>query len=292
MGLVMRWLVGASVLALGVLSAVPAFAWGKEGHEVVVRLAATRLTPAAQAGIKDLLDNTDATDALVRYASWADEVAYNGRDYSKHWHYVDIQITETGYDKARDCKDDDCSVEQIGKEVAIIKDKTQSRTARVDALKFLIHFVGDMHQPMHCSDNNNRGANEIKISGMGRKANMHKVWDTAVVNAIGKDGVEIAGKLAPLITPDLEVLWGRGTPEEWTNECFAVAKHVYQTTPGMIDAKTAIDLDPNYVVTVGPITVEQLAKAGVRLAYLLNQAFPANDNTPADAKPTETPAVK
>jgi hypothetical protein len=266
--------------ALAASLAIPAMAWGGEGHQIVVLLAAERMTPAARAAVADLLETPDPVEGMMRDASWADDVAHHGRDETRHWHYVDIEITDTAYDAARDCANDDCVVAQIGREIATLRDPSQPRPARAEALKFLIHFVGDMHQPLHCADNHDRGGNSVRATAHGRITNMHRIWDTAVVNAIGTDARAVAARLSPLISPRLQAAWASGTPASWANECFAIARtQIYGALPGMIDSHVPVEIDDNYTVRVGPITAAQLSKAGVRLAWILNGVFPANDNT-------------
>jgi hypothetical protein len=248
-------------------------AWGEEGHQVVALIAAERLDPQAKNEIASLLDMSDASAAMVKVASWADEIK-DSRDETETWHFVDIQIASDGYDAARDCKDDNCVVGQVNKDTAILRDKNQPKAARAEALKFLIHFVGDMHQPMHCADNNDRGGNAVTVVANGRLTNMHRVWDTAVVNAMGTDARKVAAILSPVISPALSAQWASGAPENWVNECFVIAKkQIYEAVPGMIAAKTQIKLDDKYPVSVGPITASQLAKGGVRLAWILNTAL-------------------
>lgn len=260
----------AATAAMLVLSSGQAFAWGEEGHQIVALLAADRLDPAPKAEVASLLDSADASDAMAKIASWADEIK-GDRKETEHWHYVDIPVTSEGYDAARDCAEDDCVVRQVEKDEAVLKDRSQPKEARAEALKFLIHFVGDMQQPLHCADNKDHGGGSVKVSANGKLSNMHRVWDTAVVNAMGTDAKTVAGKLSPLVSPALAAQWSAGSPEDWANECFVIAKkQIYEVVPGMMAPKTTIDISEKYPAQVGPITASQLAKGGVRLAAVLN----------------------
>jgi hypothetical protein len=263
----------AALLALLLLGSVPAFGWGHVGHSAIVLIASERLTPAAKAQIADLLDAKDATAGLEQYASWADEIR-GSRPETSDWHYVDIEITTNGYNAAIDCKDDNCIVAQIRKDIAILKDKSLAKPVRAEALRFLIHFVGDIHQPLHCADNNDKGGNGVTVYVAKKRTNLHSLWDTAIVNAISTSPDKVAAQIAARITPALARQWQGGTPEQWANEGFAVAKRqIYAQFPGNGATQASIVLNPDYTAHEGPIAAAQLAKAGVRLAEVLNAVF-------------------
>jgi hypothetical protein len=275
---------GAKNLALGAaaftLSLMPSLAWDKAGHEAIAQIAAARLSPAAQAEVAALLDSKDAITGMTDVAAWADDIR-RGRSDTGHWHYVDIPLDSDGYDAARDCAKDDCTVAQIGKDIGIVRDKALVKPLRAEALKFLIHFVGDIHQPQHCADNHDNGGNKVPMMAGPKKTNLHAVWDTAVVNAIGTDPAAIAAMLSPKITPEIAAQWSASLPEQWANEGFAIAKmKIYPQFPGAGTNLTPIVLPDSYPASVGPITAMQIAKAGVRLASVLNAAFGEHPEPP------------
>jgi len=121
-----------------------AFGWGTEGHQIIAYLAATELTPAAKAQIEQLLGD-DAEFAMVELSTWADEIRREQRDTAP-WHFVDIPIDSAGYNAQRDCPQDDCVVAQIAHHARIVGDKSLLVPVRAEALRFLIHFVGE-HAP-------------------------------------------------------------------------------------------------------------------------------------------------
>lgn len=116
------------------------------------------MPPEAKAGVADLLGG-DPFTAMAAVSDWADRIRWD-RHQTAPWHYVDIPIGSQGYSPARDCPDGDCVVAQITREEAVVADKHLLRPVRAEALKFLIHFVGDIHQPLHAANNNDRGGNE------------------------------------------------------------------------------------------------------------------------------------
>jgi nuclease S1 len=255
----------AIALALVPASAV---AWGEEGHQIVAFIAASELTPKARAEVGSLIGN-DVDNEMAAVSTWADEIRPHNRQTAP-WHYVDIPIGSAGYDAARDCPHDDCVVAQIERDEAIVGDHRFPRDTRAEALKFLIHFVGDLHQPLHVSDNHDRGGNEVHVELDGRRSNLHHIWDSDVVEALGDDPRAVASGLEAHITIADRVKWGDTPPEQWANESFRVASNeIYAKLPG----GSSVDLPPTYAAAERAIVETQLEKAGVRLAAALNRAF-------------------
>jgi hypothetical protein len=278
-------------LTVAALTFAPSLAWDKTGHQAIAAMAAARLTPAAQAAVADLLHADSAASGMDDVADWADRVRHK-RDGTSHWHYVDIPLTSNGYDATRDCPEGDCIVAQIDKEIAVVKDKTLMPPVRAEALKFLIHFVGDIHQPLHCADNQDKGGTKLTVTAAGRKTNLHAVWDSAVIGAIGSEPDAIATLLSSKIPPDVAAQWSTGTPELWANESFQIAKtKIYPQFPGAGETLAPIVLPENYPASVGMITATQLAKAGFRLAAVLNAALGETAAaSPAEPQPAAAPA--
>jgi hypothetical protein len=151
---------------------------------------------------------------------------------------------------------------------------------RLFALKFLLHFVGDMHQPLHSSDNHDRGGNSVKVSADGikhqSKDELHGYWDTQFVDAIaGKSPTTLANQLLMQIAPEQATLWAAGSFEEWAMEAFMIAKNDTYGTPPLSKA-TPQNLDAAYVARAEKDVAQQLSKAGVRLASVLNKALGSN----------------
>jgi hypothetical protein len=156
----------------------------------------------------------------------------------------------------------------------IIADKSISKPIRAEALRFLIHFVGDETQPLHCSDNHDRGGNEVGVILNGQRTNLHAVWDTAVVEALGDDPAKVAAQLSAKITPAEQTAWSTGTPASWANECWTLAKReVYADLRGNGGTFAPIVLPRDYAAKKSAIAAEQLERAGVRMAAILNTAF-------------------
>lgn len=268
----MRRLIAIAAIAATVVMPSAALAWGHEGHEVVALIAASELSPVAKAQVEQLLGG-DAASAMADVSTWADKIRRD-RPETGPWHYVNIEITSAGYDAARDCPNDACVVAQVQRDAAIVGDKTLAHPVRAEALRFLIHFVGDLHQPLHASDNHNRGGNEVRVVLNGERKNLHSVWDTAVVEALGDNPGTVAPALERQITAGEKRQWSRGSVVDWENQSFQIAKtKIYPTLPGTGGTDAPVILPPDYTQRQADIARSQLERAGVRLATLLNKVL-------------------
>ena len=259
-----------ALFALAV-SALPStcLAWGAEGHRIVAAIAADELTPAARKQVEQLL-GADALVGMMEASTWADEIRLKRPDTAR-WHFVDIPIRSDGYDPARDCRADDCVVGQIDRDARIIADRQLAVPVRAEALRFLIHFVGDVHQPLHAADNDDRGGNRLRVVLRQHHTNMHAVWDVDVVRALGRSPEEIAVRLEREITPTRQKVWSAGTSRDWANETFQIARReVYGRVSGQGGTDAEIVLPPDYARKESDLAALQLEKAGVRLATVLN----------------------
>ena len=186
----------------------PVSAWGVVGHRVVARLAWALMTPAARDQAASLFEvgqepgrEGRAQDAFVAAATWADEVR-SARPETYNWHFVDIPVGEARYDAARDSpptERGDCAIAQIARARVEVADAGRSLALRAEALKFLIHIVGDLHQPLHAIDNHDRGGNDVRVAALrgedGRATNLHAVWDTGLINLSTETEIARADRL-------------------------------------------------------------------------------------------------
>lgn len=242
---------------------LPAMAWGAEGHEIVAGIALRELTPRAREQVAALL-GSDAM--MVHESNWADEVR-SQRPETGPWHFVDIPLQARGYDAARDCAGGNCVVAQIDAARHVLGDKHAAPVVRREALRFLIHFVADVHQPLHDVDNNDRGGNRIYVE-LGRdRTNLHHIWDTQVVQALGEDEDEIAAELDHAVTRQERKEWDTGTPVDWANQAHTIARDAIYPAMG---GRNHVRMPPNYPRLAEPLTRLQLSRAGIRLAWILN----------------------
>ena len=256
-----------SLLLLALLLVpAPAFGWGAEGHEIAAAVALGELTQPARRQVSELLGSEAM---LVQMSNWADEIKDRRRDTAR-WHFVDIPLHAAGFVPQRDCAGGDCVVAQIQADMGALRDKRLDKQTRAQALLFLIHFVADVHQPLHAEDDDDKGGNEVRVHIGRERANLHRVWDVDVVEALGFNPQGVAADIERGITPGQRQAWARGTPADWANEAHAIARdQIYPPLGGARELR----LPRDYAWREAPLARLQLARAGVRLAWLLNTSL-------------------
>jgi hypothetical protein len=266
------------VLAAVLLTADRPFAWGVQGHHIVARIALTRLTPETRRAVTTMLGNED----FVAVATWADDVRKD-RPETYNWHFVDIPYSETAYSATRDCPPTDkgdCVVAEIARARLTVRDATLPAVQRAEALKYLIHFVGDLHQPLHTSDNHDRGGNDVKVQGdAGWTSNLHSVWDSGVIQKRGLDEDAYARFLiADLEAHPVPATENRVDVIRWVEAGHKLAEvdtYCYaEFVPGAPPA-LAITLNDDYWKRAQVVVDRQLQLGGVHLAALLNETIGA-----------------
>jgi hypothetical protein len=243
-------------------------AWAREGHEIIAIIAEQRLTPEVRDAALTLLEGT----TFVEVASWADKVR---NQQTAPWHYVNIEIGETKYDPDRVCPKNQCVIGQIERFRRVLANEEAEFKKRQKALKYLIHFVGDLHQPLHSGQNNDHGGNDVQVEFLGQTINpynhnpwnLHAVWDSGILQKRDKDPQSYADRLNGWLNSQPEGAFRDGSVIDWAMESHDIAKdHVYVLPE---DRK----LEENYYRANEAVVDQQLAKAGVRLAKLLNDAL-------------------
>jgi hypothetical protein len=256
------------LLLLCLLWPAQARAWGPEGHEVIARIAGRNLTPVARLRIAQLLGG-DASPLMMLESNWADEIRTD-RPETSAWHFVNIEVGNRGYSRRRDCARDNCVVRQIEREIGLLRDPRARHAARLEAFRFLIHFVGDLHQPLHAADRYDKGGNARVVYDGRRRTSLHRVWDQDLVKALGKDPMRVAAAIEANVTPQDKAKIAAGTPEDWANESFRLAvREIYARFPRLGPSR----LPRNYVVRERPVVQRQLLRAGLRLAMILNGIY-------------------
>lgn len=254
-------------LVLLLFLAAPGLAWAPEGHQIAAGVALRELTAKARVQVATLLGGANM---LVLDASWADEIRQQ-RPETGTWHYVNVPVGARGYDAARDCVNDDCVVVRISRDESILADPRATHAAKAEALRFLVHFIADVHQPLHVADRNDKGGNDVMVRLGAKRASLHQVWDQDVVAAMGNDSERIAGEIDRSLSPAQKAQMARGTPADWANESFALAqREIYTRLP---PAGRTIHLPDDYARRESQVARLQLARAGIRLAAVLNRIF-------------------
>ena len=260
----------------------PALAWGPHGHRIATRIAEARLTPAARAGLNELLRDGDT---LLSVCEWADHEGHDAVPGSAPWHYVNVPIDAPGYTD-RYCRRGDCVVAKIHQFRKVLADRKAPKAERARALLFFAHFVEDVHQPLHVGDHNDKGGNDTQVQFFGGSENLHRLWDSTLINDASRNEQEWVRRIEPLLTAANVAAWTKGTVESWADESLAAAKKAYQDPlkPGRTLA-SGDRIGREYAEAAVPVIRLRLAQAGVRLANELNAVF-------AEGPATTTPTAK
>ncbi|WP_438752093.1 S1/P1 nuclease [Pararhizobium sp. O133] len=243
-----------------------ACAWGREGHKVVAVIAQAHLTPEAKAAVMSILAAEGKT-SMASVALWADDVRKLPIPRQPS-HEVKLPLNHDGYDPAVSCKGNRCVLAAIDADIAVLRARDLPPAAQVAALKYLIHFIGDLHQPLHASADN--GQEMMEIGGKVQK--LHRVWDTEIIQAQNLRTASLAQEVEASPFPvDLS-----GSPTDWALEGRDIARDVIFPTLAGYERDSAdgrIILPESYNKKNWPIVERRLKQAGYRLASLLNGIF-------------------
>jgi len=242
------------------------WSWDRVGHRVLARIAEARLNPPALAAVHDLLG---AGVSLADVAIWADEQR-NPR--SSPWHYVNVPITKPRYD-SKYCQFGGCVVSKIYDFERVLLSPRAGKDQKQQALMFLIHLIGDLHQPFHVGDTGSRGGNSIQVQFFDLGSNLHRVWDYQIIDHYTENEEVWLFDCNLLASPKMIAEWSKGTPEDWATESLQVAKEAYCLPGTKTVMPSGAKLGDEYYRAALPIIQRQLAKAGIRLAWMLNQIF-------------------
>lgn len=281
----MKTVMSAAAVAI-VIATSSVIGWSGQGHRLVGLIAAERLTPQARAEVRRLLDGHTLADV----ANWADTIR-SDQQQTYGWHFLNIPPDASGYDRDRDCpraggvaegsRSDrwrDCVVDRILFWEQRLADVKLDRADRATALKFLVHFVGDLHQPFHTLGVG-RGGNDVNVRVFGDAncaedgekpfpCNLHAVWDGRLIARRNLDDRAYVARLQKLIADKRLGSQPAGTPAKWAEQSWRLAKEALVTPGANID-------EAYYQRNIAVIDV-QIALAGVRLAAVLNRSLATN----------------
>jgi hypothetical protein len=242
-----------------------AFGWGLEGHRIIAIIAKKNMTAAALKNASAILGGA----SLESVASWADDYQRSHPE-TEPWHFINIPLQSSSLDLARDCPNGNCVTAKAEEFLAVLKNTSASQSDRAFALKFLVHIIGDLHQPLHCEDNNDGGGNDRHVIFHGQAENLHSLWDSGLIEHINGNAAEYAADLESDINEEDKIAWGDGTIEEWAMEAHDIAQAMAYSQLG---TKNPAVIGPSYENSMKPFIESQLRKAGIRLATLLNDSL-------------------
>jgi len=285
-----------AVLALSIFVCEKSWSWGETGHRIVGQIAESRLTPSARAKIHAILGD----ESLAEASTWGDEVR-SDRKFAKYdpWHYVEIP-DGLNYGNSPKNPEGDVIV-GIQTTIAVLQGKSNVFKPD-DALRYLVHFMGDLHQPLHVGNGKDQGGNMCTVKFAGRNTSLHVVWDTHLIGARELSYTEFSNFLNrnDLVTTAKIRKWTAGNVVDWAQETMKIRNSVYppNNDPRFTQDELGVDFntagEPNYckksddesiptakIPMIGfgyeykfkKVLDEHLTKAGVRLSFILNQLF-------------------
>jgi hypothetical protein len=252
---------------LFVLVVILFLSWGVTGHRTVGKIAEAHLTPKALAGVRDLL----GSESLADVSTWADEVRPKP-EYKETapWHYINLPLGLT-YDEFKSRVENMLEANvysSVVKQLALLTDTTVSRDRKVEALKFLVHFVGDLHQPMHVSRAEDKGGNTIQLNFDGQGTNLHAVWDSKLIDHGGMDYQQLAAKYDHPSAAQVRQ-WQSDPLVKWMWESYVITGQLYAE----VDTMSSRSIGQEYYDEHWGQVAQRLEQGGVRLAGLLNVVF-------------------
>jgi hypothetical protein len=231
------------------------YGWGVKGHQTIALIAQSQLTPATRATIDRLLAQEPGS-SLMSISTWSDE----HRDGTNtRWHYINFPRGDCHYQKQRDCPDGQCVIEAIKTQRAIFH-STAPDTDKLLALKFLVHLVGDIHQPLHAGFGDDRGGNTYQVQYRTEGTNLHAIWDNAMLEQFGRNPVALAN--FALSDRSLKKPFPSSDVVGWAEQSCAIV-----SAPGFYPGHLVTE---DYMEEYAPVAELQILRAGFRLAALLN----------------------
>ena len=269
------------VLAAALVTAVPSpvFAWGKTGHRVVAAIAEPQLSGLARAHVQEILGGGESLDEA---ANWPDEMRSDPAPFwqktATPWHYV--TLNGIIYDHAPAEGD---ALEALNHYRDVLRDPRATLAEKQTALRFIVHLVGDLHQPLHVGKCCDKGGNDVKVTFFGKPTNLHAVWDSALPDEEQLSYSELAQKLERHLSDRQLIAWWDVNPRDWISESGELRDTLYPTAADMPKPKKGEkrkktqpvlpDLSYSYVYKFTPLMEQRLTQGGVRLAAYLNAIF-------------------
>lgn len=258
----MKKIIIATALFFGINEVL---AWGQTGHRVVAEIAENHLSRKAKRNLKKLIGQ----QKLAYWANWSDNVRnHNEWKHTDTWHYVNVspQSSQEEFIKALKSNDKESIYTAIKELTAKIKDKKTSAKDREYHLRFLVHFVGDMMQPMHTGRAEDLGGNLVKIQFFRRDTNLHSLWDSGLIDNTKYSYTELARVLDVKSKEEVKQIQS-GTLEEWFFDSHQMANLIYDSV------KSGENYSYDYQEKYNPILERQLLYGGLRLAKILNEVL-------------------
>lgn len=251
-------------IVVATMTVVNVFGWGQKGHDVVAYIAEQHLTPKTKAVVDSLLNG----QSMVYWSNWLDNASHTDKyAYTKTWHYKNIDADQS-FDAAPIHPQGDI-VTGLMEQIKVLKSDKASKQEAALALKIVVHLVGDLHQPMHMGHKSDIGGNKWTIKYFGKDNNLHKVWDSSLVESTHKWSYTEWQVQIDRVSESEEAELIKGDITDWAKETHILATAVYADTP------QGTNISYDYIADCAPVIEIQLLRGGLRLAHLLNTIYDA-----------------
>lgn len=247
-----------SFLLVSILN-VSSFGWGATGHRATGHVANKYLSKNARKAIERILKG----QSLAMASTWMDEIKSDSTyDHMSDWHWVTIPYGLT-YEQAEKNRNGDI-IQTIERVITELKSKKLSEAEQAERIKILIHLIGDIHQPLHVGGRDDKGGNDVKVTWFRTDSNLHRVWDSDMIDDTKLSYTELAESLIPPSEAELKT-WQNTTVRDWAKESQGYEKQVYDTGNGRLGYR--------YSYLYFHIVRHRIHQAGVRLASVLNSIY-------------------
>lgn len=281
----MKTLIKPILLIMLYATSHQALAWGSTGHRVVGLLAERHMDPAALKKARAILDGHD----LAFVSTWPDELRSGAKtyEYTFNWHYTTWQDEDDSFHAGLESGDTGFLMSQVEKQIAVLKNPAASKADKAFALKFTVHLIGDVHQPLHVGTSGDRGGNACRVTWHGKPSNLHTVWDSDMIEKTNLSYTELADFASQGRSQNQTRQWQSGTVRQWSEESKKLRSRIYPPEvvapiapvtyltycKGKVEPEAMPKLGYDYSYEYDPVVRERLYQAGVRLAKVLNDAL-------------------
>jgi hypothetical protein len=249
------------------LQATPAWSWGPLGHLIIARIAEREAGSKARSRLRFYLDKEGGLEGAAR---WPGDIE-NERPELARWRFIHIPPSAMELDLDKQCPAGDCITVKIREFEGIARLGVRNRSEITEAVKFLMHLMGDLHQPLHAGYAEDDGGKAIPVVLEGRQISLFEAWDSALLERLGTDDVAVAERLWQRINNEQRQQWSEGNLRTWTWETHLLAARMAY---GALPSGSPKTLDDPYLAQATQVLETQLMKAGVRLAKIVDRTWP------------------
>ena len=254
------------VLSFALVTSSASWGWGQTGHRITGEIAQSRINGKTAAELEIILGK----QGLAEMTTWADEQRSNPQPFwqkdANPWHYVTLSGGKKPSELVSPAEGD--ALTALERFAAIARDRTKPRDERALAVRFIIHIVGDLHQPLHVGNGTDRGGNDAKVTWFGDQSNLHSVWDSGMIDRQGLSFTEYSDRLEKRLTAEQTIGWWDARPQTWIGESAALRDGLYPA-----DSEQPTALGYAYQFQHLPTVETRVAQSGIRLAAYLDALF-------------------